>query len=272
MRLFPFAAALVNGAAILRARELETAPLMLAVVDRAAQPHAGGTRATLESWTRHGLKAESIDLAALRAAAAAPDIAQHGPRPDPAEVRGTPQRREVRTMLFADMVGFSKLEEEATPSFVLNFFGAIAEILDQGKRRPAFINTWGDGLFMVFDEVDDGAAFALQLRDSVRCTDWPARGLPEGTSIRIGMHTGPVFPAHDPLIERLNYFGSHVNRAARIEPVAAPGAVYASSELAFVLAAAGNAAFVTDYLGLLPLAKGFGSSALYRLRRADEAE
>jgi hypothetical protein len=53
---------------------------------------------------------------------------------------------------------------------------------------------------------------------------------------------------------------------------AAPGSVYASSELAFVLAASGNAAFVTDYLGLLPLAKGFGSSALYRLRRADEAE
>lgn len=175
-------------------------------------------------------------------------------------------------MLFADVVGFSKLAEEDTPAFVLNFFGAIAEIVRHSERKPAFVNTWGDGLFMVFNDVDDGATFALQLCDAVRRTDWPAYGLPEGTSIRIGMHTGPVFQALDPLIQRLNYFGSHVNRAARIEPVAAPGSVYASSELAFVLAASGSAHFVTDYLGLLPLAKGFGSSALYRLRRADEAE
>lgn len=270
--LFPYAAALINGAAILRARELESEPLMLAVMDTEARDLAGGTRATLESWTRHGLRAERIDLTEIRLATPSVGRARKVPLVTAVEVRSTPPRREVRTMLFADVVGFSKLAEEDTPAFVLNFFGAIAEIVRHSERKPAFVNTWGDGLFMVFNDVDDGATFALQLCDAVRRTDWPAYGLPEGTSIRIGMHTGPVFPALDPLIKRLNYFGSHVNRAARIEPVAAPGSVYASSELAFVLAASGSAHFVTDYLGLLPLAKGFGSSSLYRLRRADEAE
>jgi class 3 adenylate cyclase len=96
--------------------------------------------------------------------------------------------------------------------------------------------------------------------------------LPAGTSIRIGMHTGPVFEAVDPLIGRPNYFGSHVVRAARIEPVAAPGTIYVSAELAATLAASGADQFCTDYLGVMPLAKSYGTGPLYRLRRSSDAE
>lgn len=270
--LYAYSAALIHGSAVLHARQLETAPTMLALVDADSQTPAGGTRDTLARWDAHGLGSERIDLAALRRAhpaALAPTPAQ--PR-DPITLRSTSLRRTVRTMLFADMVGFSKLGEEDTPSFLLNFLGAIADIVRASPHKPAFVNTWGDGLFLVFDDVVDGADFALQLRDQVQRTDWPARGLPDGTSIRIGMHTGPVFPAHDPLLDRANFFGSHVIRAARIEPVAAAGAIYVSGETAALLAATGGHGFETDYLGLLPLAKGYGSGPLYRLRRGDEAE
>ena len=34
----------------------------------------------------------------------------------------------------------------------------------------------------------------------------------------------------------------------------------------------GAAGFATDYLGVLPLAKSYGTGPLYRLRRSDEAE
>ena len=117
-----------------------------------------------------------------------------------------------------------------------------------------------------------GVRFALQLRDAIANGDWAAHGLPRSTAIRIGMHTGPVFRAFDPLIKRDNFFGSHVVRAARIEPVAAPGSIYVSAELAAVLAARGVREFAADYLGALPLAKGYGSGRLFRLRNADEAE
>jgi class 3 adenylate cyclase len=270
--LFAYAASLVHGAAVLRAQQLEAEPIMLAAIDRDAGGGIGGTRDTLQSWTRHGLRADYIELADLSAAAAPPAArAEHAWMP-PIELRSAPLRREIKTMLFADMVGFSKLREEDTPSFLLNFIGAIADIVHRSPQRPVFVNTWGDGLFLVFDDVDAGADFALLLRDSVLRTDWPARGLPAGTSIRIGMHTGPVFPADDPILGRPNFFGSHVIRAARIEPVAAPGAVYVSTEMASVLAADGGQRFATDYLGRLPLAKGFGTDPLYRLRRAGEAE
>jgi len=273
--LFAYAGTLMQGAAVLRARELEAEPLLLAVVDEASQRRSGGSIDVLASWQALGFRAECIDISATRAMhVSAPHAgAVDPPRSGPvAAVRTTALRREVRTMLFADMVGYSRLSEEDTPSFLAHFLGAIADIVAQFAVPPDFVNTWGDGLFMVFNEVTDGAKFALQLRDAVAQCDWPARGLPQGTSIRIGMHTGPVFHAFDRLIGRDNYFGSHVIRAARIEPVVAPGAIYVSAELAFILAALGSREFATDYLGNVPLAKGHGHGILYRLRKVDDAE
>ena len=57
-------------------------------------------------------------------------------------------------------------------------------------------------------------------------------GLPTDTTIRIGLHAGPVYPQWDQLIGRVNYFGTHVNRAARIEPKTPPGCVYTSEQFA----------------------------------------
>jgi len=273
--LFAYAGGLMQGAAVLRARELEAEPLLLAVVDEASQRRSGGSVDMLASWQALGFRAECIDISAARSTYGGTLRADSTDPPPPvpaAAVRTVALRREVRTMLFADMVGYSRLSEEDTPSFLAHFLGAIADIVAQFAVPPDFVNTWGDGLFMVFNEVADGAKFALQLRDSVARCDWPAHGLPQGTSIRIGMHTGPVFHAFDRLIGRDNYFGSHVIRAARIEPVVAPGAIYVSAELAFTLATQGSREFATDYLGNVPLAKGHGSGILYRLRKVDDAE
>jgi class 3 adenylate cyclase len=270
--LFAYAADLMQGAALLHARELEAEPLMLALVDEGGVEAEGGTRHTLGNWQRLGLPCGCIDLAAIRAAHPAA-LATPAPIDAPGvALRSTAVRREVHSMLFADVVGYSRLAEEDTPAFLLNFIGRVRAVVQESPRPPEFVNTWGDGLFMVFGTVQEAADFALRLRDAVRDTDWPSHGLPAGTSIRIGMHTGPVFPAQDPLVGRPGYFGSHVVRAARIEPVAAPGSIYVSAEFAGCLAARGESGFATDYLGVLPLAKGFGEGALYRLRRGDEAE
>ena len=267
--LFVYAARLMQGAARLRARQLEAEPLLLAVVDPTAPRRPGGTVDVLTGWRDNGLHAECIDLAALRVQAGV-DGAAPLPPPPPAPHGGL--RRDLRTMLFADMVGYSRLAEEDTPAFLAHFLGAIADVVAQADAPPQFVNTWGDGLFMVFDAVEQGAAFALRLRDAVARCDWPARGLPAATSIRIALHSGPVFQAHDRLIRRQNYFGAHVIRAARMEPVVAPGAVYVSAELACLLAAGDATEFATDYLGILPLAKSHGSCALYRLRGVGEEE
>ena len=175
-------------------------------------------------------------------------------------------------MLFADVVGFSKLGEEATPNFFVNFLNAIARIINSQSIQPAFCNTWGDGLFLVYDDIEVAVDVALRLRDKIREKDWEKEGLPKDTNIRIGMHAGPVYAAIDPIIKKINFYGSHVNRAARIEPVATPGSVFISEQTACLLTLTNNKNFICDYLGPIDLAKKYGTGVLYRLRRNNEIE
>jgi len=180
--------------------------------------------------------------------------------------------RELKSMLFADVVGFSNLQEEDTPSFFVTFIEQVALIIAESEPPPEFSNTWGDGLFLVFDKIDVAARFALRLRDVVAEIDWRSVGLPAETSIRIGMHVGPVFAAFDPIIERKNYFGSHVTNAARIEPITTPGSVFLTEQAACLLARHMADEFTCDYLGVTSLAKKYGTSTVYQLRRANESQ
>jgi class 3 adenylate cyclase len=274
--LFAHAAELTAGMAMLRTEQLESEALMLAVAEPGGETQPGGTLDNVQRWKRHGRNAQLIDLASLRATAGSAPIAVPDPGgvlPQPNQPQGLPWGgRKIMTMLFADMVGYSKLREHETPLFFVHFLGAVERELNACERRPAFGNTWGDGLYLVFDDVGQGADFALRLRDAIADFDWVGAGLPVGMNIRIGMHTGPVFRGRDPIIGQESFFGSHVTRAARIEPVAAEGSIYVSEQMAAALAARADGRFTCDYLGPLSFAKQYGSGRFYRLRRAREVE
>lgn len=271
--LYEYGGMMMQGMAMLRARQLESEPLLIAVVAPDEPNRPGGTVANIESWREQGFESCIIDLGALSvavlpAAAAAGSAAPYLPLP-PREPLW--QQRTIKTMLFADVVGFSKLREGEAPAFFLKFLGRVAREIESSALAPVCANTWGDGLYIVFDDAHAAADFALRLRDVIGRTDWRAEGLPE-LAARIGMHSGPVFQAVDPIIQRLNFFGSHVTRAARIEPVTAPGSVFVSEQTAALLEAGGRREFACDYLGSLTMAKGYGTTTLYRLRRAHEDE
>ncbi len=51
-------------------------------------------------------------------------------------------------------------------------------------------NTWGDGLFVVFDDVVTCTRFALCLLHRVHETKWEQYGLPPELTMRVGMHAG----------------------------------------------------------------------------------
>ena len=120
---------------------------------------------------------------------------------------------------------------------------------------------------MVFANADDAGHFALELAAATNRFDRGAWGLPTTFSLRIALHCGPVHYAIDPLTGRALYTGPHTSRAARIEPITPPGQVYASNAFAAVAAAYGSA-FAMNYVGRIPLAKGYGTLGLYHLRGA----
>ena len=180
--------------------------------------------------------------------------------------------RKIMPMLIADVVRFSKILEEQIPYFMHKFLGEIKSLTESKQFAPSFKNTWGDTLFFIFKNVSDAARFALELRDLVLCTDWRKKGLPDETNIRIALHAGPVYSGVNPISGKRDYYGSHVNRTARIEPVTLPGSVYVSEPFAALLRAKGVSNVVCEYIGQQTLAKEYGVYPIYLLRRVNEVE
>jgi class 3 adenylate cyclase len=137
-------------------------------------------------------------------------------------------------------------------------------------------NTWGDAIVAVMDEALPLVEYAATLQRVMKSA--PAMGLPEKMNIRIGLHAGPAYDQMDPITGRRNFFGSHVNRAARIEPVTLPGRIYASQQFMGLLTAelrhrgVDPWPFICEWLGTLELAKGFGKLPIYHIRERRTGE
>ena len=175
-----------------------------------------------------------------------------------------PYKTQVVTFLFADVVGFSKLHENQITTFIEKFLGVIANLLER-HGNESYRNTWGDGLFFVFDSPKEAGRLALAIGDHIKETNWVELGLPSTTNIRIALHCGPAYVAIDPITRRLNYFGSHVSRAARIEPITPPGEVYCSEAFAALCAAEDIQEFACAYVGNTPFAKNYGVFPTFRV-------
>ena len=268
--LFEHAAVLVEGFSLLRAAQLQTAPSLLCVVDADGGGRVGGTRATLERWRRNIGAPRMIDLRELRARSASdvpprPALPRGGDALQPPAQARPP--RTLKTMLFADFAGYSRLHDAFAPLFQQRFLAIGAALIESAATKPREAKTWGDALYAVFESPRDGAEFALRFLERMLAVDWTAAGLPTTSQVRIALHTGPVFHGVDPVVGRDSYFGSSVTRAARIEPVTPPGMVYASEAFAATLAATGEQDYALEYVGELALAKGYGASRIYRLDR-----
>jgi class 3 adenylate cyclase len=174
----------------------------------------------------------------------------------------------VRALLFGDIRGFSKLSDEQLPIFATRVLGALAEAVKRHQVDVWHRNTWGDAVFVVLTDAAAAAACALDLQDAMAAIDLAAEGLPEHLALRLGGHIGPVFRAYDPVLESDGFFGSHVSRTARIEPVTPPGTVYVTEAFAAALVLSGHRELTCDYAGHMPAAKNYGHLRMYRLRRA----
>ncbi|HSG34803.1 MAG TPA: adenylate/guanylate cyclase domain-containing protein [Sphingomonadaceae bacterium] len=262
--LFEHAANLIQGMAFLRARELSTQPLLLTVSEPKSAERTGGTAATAREWWSKGGAVENIDLAALRGEDYAPRVSE----PDkvaPAIAARPATPRSLKSLVFADIRGFSKMAERYTPEFASMFLHTCKQVLDSLDDSPVDANTRGDALFIVFERPHHAAEFAVRLLTALDALDWPAFGLPADTSVRVGLHAGPVYSVFDPVMSKTTFYGTHVNLAARLEPVVQPGHIFATEAFAASLVAEGQSRFQCDYIGAMPLAKRFGQARLYRV-------
>lgn len=290
--LFEHGANLLEGFAALRASQLQTSPSLLCVVDTTGSGRVGGTLASFERWTQNVGPPQVIDLRDLRlrhdaaarlpaprsrgpvasppagvfAASPAPGASAASPALEAPVVANRPQRA-LKTLLFADFAGYSRLHDAFAPLFQQQFLEIGQREIERLSVKPVEAKTWGDALYVVFESPRDGAEFALRFLARMLDVDWTAAGLADTSQIRIALHTGPVFCGFDPVMGRDSHFGASVTRTARIEPVTPPGMVYTSEAFAATLTASGCEGYDLEYIGKLPLAKGYGESRIYRLDR-----
>jgi class 3 adenylate cyclase len=255
---------LILGLAAICARQLGTQLIPLAVWDGMPGDGPGGSASVVQKWRRLGYDPEVVYLSKLNARAPA------RPKPRaptvPAPSKESQFRSRIVAILFADAVGFSKLSESQVPHFIQHFLGAIADLTKTFSKSIIAKNTWGDGLYFVFSDVHVAGNFALQLADLVTKTKWEQKGLRPELNLRIALHAGPVYEFHEPITKRISFSGTHVSRAARIEPITPPGQVYASEAFAALAAAKPKRDFTCDYVGQTPMAKGYGTLPTYHVR------
>ncbi len=291
--LFSYANQLILGKAILRSRFLETEPLLMAVWDGERNGKPGGTSECVRQWEETGFPYVVIDPVTARvehrgggtlrgtaarggtrqaaeAAFVRPASARDSARAPSGRTIAQRKSRQTIAILFADMVGYSKLREEQVPAYVRGFLTGVSKTLSASAVEPLYKNTWGDAICLAFDDPVGAAECAISLRDMVRRTDWSSFGLPPSLNVRIGLHAGPVYCVQEPLLERLNVFGFHVNQAARIEPITSPGNVYASESFAALLLADPRNRLDCRYVGVVVLPKNFGSYPIYHIKRRTE--
>jgi class 3 adenylate cyclase len=242
------------GAGILRAQRLDVALHVWAMEDARALAARQNSSSIMCSFERLSCPYETIKEE--------PWFSPAGPaRPANEAARG--ENYAIRAMLFGDVKGYSKLSDVELLRFAREFMQKIADVLGRHSASILSRRTAGDGLFLVFADLEVASTVALQLRDLVASTRWDECGLPQNLGIRISLDAGPVYAFKDPVTQHDEVCGAYVNRAARIEPITPPNEVYASEAFASLSVATGSKAFRFDYVGQTELPKGFGLIPLY---------
>jgi class 3 adenylate cyclase len=135
---------------------------------------------------------------------------------------------ETMAVLFTDLIGstamYAKTGDAGAFRIVNDHFDVVRDIV--ARHEGAMVKTIGDAVMAVF--VDPAKCFdaALELDESIRTIS--ADGEP--LRMRVGFHVGPCIAMR--ANDRIDYFGTTVNLAARLESLAHAGEITLAKEVA----------------------------------------
>lgn len=169
--------------------------------------------------------------------------------------------------MFGDFHGFSRLSDRQMLTFYSHVMQRVAVVLDRFAGDVAARNTWGDGLFVVFEDLGAAARCAMQIQSTLAGLDLLSLGLPASLGLRLGLDAGAVFEVQDPILRSPTFTGTHISRTARLEPSTPPGEVYVTEAFAALFTLIEDKELICDYVGLMRAAKNYGRLRTYLLRR-----
>ncbi len=252
--LFAYCSKLVMGLARLRAGVMQSEVFQLAVWDGRPANGVAGTAADCAEWERQGGATRIISIPTDRPALDAVVLAKPANRPHWA----------LRSILFADFAGFSRLEEDRLSQFLEVVMGRIAKVLDRHGDAVLTRNSWGDAAHVVIATPVQAAQIALEIQSELSPRLLQQMGLPAEGGMRISLHHGPIFEHFDAVRSANTFYGTEVTVAARIEPRVPVGAIYTTQPFAAMIESDQND-LNFELVGKMDLAKNYGVRILYRL-------
>ncbi|MEK7683969.1 MAG: adenylate/guanylate cyclase domain-containing protein [Verrucomicrobiota bacterium] len=136
------------------------------------------------------------------------------------------EHRKLAAIMFTDMVGYSALSQK-DEALSLELLAEQERLLRPliAKFQGLVIKTMGDGFLVEFASALAAVRCAVEIQEALALRNGVAPG-GKTFQIRIGIHVGDVVRRdHD-------VFGDGVNIAARIEPLAEPGGICISEDVA----------------------------------------
>ncbi|TWT02910.1 adenylate/guanylate cyclase domain-containing protein [Reyranella sp. CPCC 100927] len=140
------------------------------------------------------------------------------------------------TILFTDLRSSTALYEQIGDAAAFNLVRAHFAVLGKAVRdaNGAVVKTIGDAVMAAFADPADAVRAALAIRSDVAALDRrlsAERGLADGALVvKIGLHMGPSIAVN--LNDRLDYFGTTVNMAARLQGQSLGGDIVLSRAVA----------------------------------------
>ncbi len=258
--VFAYASRLAMGLAILRAQQLSSEPIQLAVWDGQETAEKAGSFADIQAWQSQGLKTITIgsdgNLGAKRGKTRRAGV----------QLSLTTGAQSTRHHVWR-LSRLSRLSDRQMLTFYNQMMQRIAAVLDRFAGDVAARNTWGDGLFVVFEDLGAAARCAMQIQSTLAGLDLLSLGLPASLGLRLGLDAGAVFEVQDPILRSPTFTGTHISRTARLEPSTPPGEVYVTEAFAALFTLIEDKELICDYVGLMQAAKNYGRLRTYLLRR-----
>jgi class 3 adenylate cyclase len=254
-----YASRLAMGLALLRTQQLCSRIVQLAVWDGQETGGKAGTWADIREWQSRGLKTVTVcsegNLATNLRETRHQQSDYHLPP------------RKVRAIMFGDFHDFGRLTDRQMLTFFGHIMLRVAEVLDQYEGNIVTRNTWGDGIYVVLDDLGSAAHCALEIQSALAKLDFGSLGLPTTLGLRLGLDCGPVFEIQDPILKSVAFTGSHISLTARLEPSTPPGEVYVTEAFAALFTLIEHKELICEYVGMIKVPKGHARLRTYLLRR-----
>jgi adenylate cyclase len=136
------------------------------------------------------------------------------------------ETRKLAAILVADVVGYSRLAGNDEDRTLARLRGLRSDLIDPAiaAHRGRIVKRTGDGSIIEFRSVVDAVRCAIEIQNGLIERN---AGVPDDRRIefRVGIHVGDVVEESDG-----DLMGDGVNIAARLEGIAAPGAICPSED------------------------------------------